>query len=176
MKRFTLATALAVAVLLLCSSPSRMQAQPGDTKIVIKDGGSIIMRADGLDAGLNWTLKKGEVRHHNSAGLLTGLQVTEADADKCGGNPTCGIDPTQPWKIQVAYGSGTLIVSSIAANKGIHLTHSKLPFDKWQHTANTDEREFGHGDGNRISSLRINGGNSLCSGKGCVITVSYRPQ
>jgi hypothetical protein len=58
----------------------------------------------------------------------------------------------------------------------VHLTHRKLPFDKWQHTANANEREFGHGDGHRISSVTVNGGGNLCSGKGCEIDVSFRPQ
>jgi len=40
MTRITLATALTLAVLLLCGSPSQIQAQ-SDTKIVIKDGGSL---------------------------------------------------------------------------------------------------------------------------------------
>ncbi len=176
MKRLTLATALTLAVLLMCSSPSRIQAQSGDTKIVIRDGGSIILHADGLDGGSNWTLQKSEVRHKNSSGVLSGLQILDAGSDRCAGNPTCGLDPAKPWTIQVAYGKGTVTIASISENKGVHLTHSKLPFDKWKNTGNADEREFGHGDGHRISSVKVNGGASLCSGKGCEITVYFRPQ
>jgi len=65
MTRIPLAPALALAVLLLCGSPSHIQAQ-GNTKIVIKDGGSILLRADGLDAGKTWSFSRAEVRHRNA--------------------------------------------------------------------------------------------------------------
>ena len=175
MKRLTLATALTLAVLLLCGSPPRIQAQ-GNTKIVIKDGESLVLRADGLDAGANWTFSRAEVRHRNANGVLTGLQITEAGADRCAGDPKCGVDPAKPWKIQVNYGAGTVTIASISAHKGVHLTHNKIPFDQWQRTANADEREFGHGDGRRISSIKVNDGASLCSGYGCEITVYLSPQ
>jgi len=49
MTRITLATAL-TSRFCCCGSPSQIQAQ-SDTKIVIKDGGSLLLRPDGLDAG-----------------------------------------------------------------------------------------------------------------------------
>ena len=173
MTKLTLATALTLAVL-LCGSLSRMQA--ADTKIVIRDGGSILLRADGLDAGNTWTLTAAEVRDQNSNGVLSGLQITDAGTDRCAGNPTCGIDPGRPWKVQVTYGPGSVTIASISANKGVHLLHRKLPFDRWQHTANADQREFGHGDGLHISSIKVNNGANLCSGKGCEITLLFSPQ
>lgn len=175
MTRLTLAIALTLAVLLLCGSPSQMQAQ-SDTKIVIRDSGSILLRADGLDAGKTWSFTPAEVRHRNSKGMLTSLQITEAGADRCAGSPTCGVDPTRPWTIQTTYGGGSVTIASVSANKGVHLTHSALPFDRWQRTANADEREFGHGDGNRITSIKVNHGASLCSGNGCQITLQYSPR
>lgn len=174
--RLTLATALTIiTVLLLCSSPSRIRAQ-SDTKIVIKDGGSILLRADGLDAGKTWTVKPDEIRHANSNGVLSGLQITEAGVDRCASSPTCGVDPTQPWTVQVTYGAGSVAISSISSNQGLHLTQSELPFDQWQHTTNADEREFGHGDGQHITGIKVNNGANLCSGKGCIITVQYSPR
>ncbi|MGA2181497.1 MAG: hypothetical protein ABSH47_00580 [Bryobacteraceae bacterium] len=175
MIRLTLATALTLAVLLLCGDPPRIQAQ-GNTKIVIKDGDSLVLRADGLDAGTNWSFSRAEVRHKNTNGVLTGLQITEAGADRCAGDPKCGVDPTKPWKIHLTYGAGTVTIASVSAHKGVHLTHSKIPFDQWQRTANADEREFGHGDGRRISSIKVNDGDSLCSGYGCEITVLFSPR
>jgi hypothetical protein len=175
MIRLTLANALPLAVLLLCGSPSRILAQ-GDTKIVVGDGGSLLLRADGLDAGNTWTWSKAEVRHQNSNGVLSHVLITEAGADRCAGNPTCGIDPAKPWKIQVTHGAGSVTIASISANKGLHLTHRKLPFDQWQRTANADEREFGHGDGYRIGSIKVNNGASLCSGNGCEITLLFSPR
>ena len=173
MTRPTLAT-LAIAILLLSGNPSRIAAQ-GNTKITIQDGGSIILRPDGLDSGANWTLTKSEIRHKNAAGILASLEISEAGAAKCA-NATCGIDATKPWKIQLVYGVGSLTLSSLSANKGVHLRHHSLPFDQWKKTANADEREFGHGDGNKISSVMVNGGPNLCAGKGCVITLLYKPQ
>jgi hypothetical protein len=176
MIRLTLATALAIAVLLLCGSPSQIQAFTADTPIVVGDGGSLLLRLDGLDAGKTWTFSRAEVRHRNARGVLTGLQIREAGADRCAGDPKCGVDPTKPWTIQVTYGGGWVTISSVSASKGVHLTHHRLPFDQFKRTANADEREFGHGDGRRISSVKVNGGDSLCSGKGCQITVLFRPQ
>ncbi len=161
--------------MLLCGSPSRIQAQ-SDTKIVIKDGGSILLRADGLDAGKTWTVKPNEIRHANSNGVLSGLQITEAGADRCATSRTCGVDPTQPWTVQVTYGAGSVAISSISSNQGLHLTQSELPFDQWQHTTHADEREFGHGDGLRITNIKVNNGASLCSRNGCVIVVHFPPQ
>ena len=175
MTRLTLVIALTLAVLLLCGSPSQIQAQ-SDTKIVIRDSGSILMRADGLDAGGNWSFGRDEVRHRNPNGVLSGLQIVDAGANRCAGSPTCGVDPTQPWTIQVTYGSGSVIIASVSSNKGVHLMHNGLPFDRWQRTANADEREFGHGDGNRITSVKVNNGASLCSGNGCQITLQYSPR
>jgi hypothetical protein len=175
MIRITLATALALAVLLLCASLPSIQAQ-GDTKITVGDGGSLLLRADRLDAGNTWTWSKAEVRHQNTNGVLSGLQITEAGADRCAGDPACGVDPAKPWKIQVTYGAGSVTIASISAGKGLHLTHRNLPFDQWQHTANADEREFGHGDGRRIGSIKVNNGASLCSGHGCQITLLFSPR
>jgi hypothetical protein len=176
MKRLTLATAFALAVLLMCSSPSRIEAQ-GNTPIVIKDGGSLLLQAAGLDAGDNWTISALEIRHKNTSGVLGGLQIKDAGADQCGGKATCGVDPTKPWRIRVSYGAGWVTIASYSANKGVHLTHRNMPFDKWAHTSNGDEREFGHGDGHRISGVKVNGGANLCSsGKGCEVDVTYRAQ
>jgi hypothetical protein len=176
MTRLTLATVLTLAALLLCGSPSKIQAQ-SDTKIVIKDGGSILLRADGLDSGRTWTFNRDELRHGNSNGVLSGLQITDAGIDRCVDSPTCGIDTTQPWTIQVTYGAGSVTIASITSNTGLHLTHSGLPFDQWKGTGNADEREFGHGDGNRITSIKVSSSDAnLCSGKGCVVTVQYSPR
>jgi len=175
MTRLTLAIALTLAVLLLCGSPSQMQAQ-STTKIVIKDAGSILLHADGLDAGKSWKFGRDEVRHRNLKGVLTELQITDGTADRCGGSATCGIDPSMPWAIQVAYGSGAVAIASVSENKGVRLTHVALPFDQWKPTANADEREYGHGDGNHITAINVNSGPNLCSGKGCQITVRYSPR
>jgi hypothetical protein len=172
-----LATALALTVLLLGGSLSRIQA--ADTKVVVKDGGSILLRADGLDAGTTWTFSPAEVRYHNVKGVLSGLQITDAGADRCAGDPKCGIDPTKPWKIQVVYNARWVTIASVSANKGLHLKLSpKIPFTQWKKTATADEREFGHGDGRHISSVKVNGrATSLCSGKGdCEITVLFAAQ
>jgi hypothetical protein len=174
MIRFTLTTAPTLAILLLCGSPSRIEAS-GDTPITIKDGGSILLLPGGLDAGTNWTYSRNEVRHRNGNGVLTRVEITEAGADLCKGDKKCGIDPAKPWTIKVSHGSGWVTIGSISGNKGLHLTHHKLPFDQWRKTANTDEREFGHGDGHYIGGIKVNGSaTSLCSGKGgCVVTVTY---
>ncbi|MGO9230986.1 MAG: hypothetical protein ACLQKA_17495 [Bryobacteraceae bacterium] len=175
MTRIPLAPALALAVLLLCGSPSHVQAQ-GNTKIVIKDGGSILLRADGLDAGKNWSFTRAEVRHRNAKGVLSGLQIVDAGVHRCADSPTCGVDPARSWTIQVNYGGGWVTIESVSSNGGVHLTHSALPFDQWKRTSNADEREFGHGDGHRIASIRVNHGANLCSGHGCEITVQYSPR
>jgi hypothetical protein len=178
MKRLTLLTALTLAVPLLCGTLAQIQA--ADTKIVVKDGGSLLLLADGLDAGKTWTLKPGELRHQNSQGVLSALQITDAGADQCAGKPTCGIDPAKPWKIQIVYNSRWVTIASVSANKGLHVKFSpKIPFTQWQKTGTADEREFGgHGDGRHISSAKVNGSaTSLCSGKGgCEITVLFSPR
>jgi len=171
----TLAPALAIAVLLLCGSPSHVLAQ-GSTKIVIKDGGSLLLHADGLDGGTTWSVNPNEIRHANTNGVLGGIDIVDGTTDRCAGSPTCGVNPTRPWSVQVTYGSGSVTIASLTTNKGVHLKHSKLRFDLWQHTSNADEREFGHGDGLRISSITVNGGQNLCSGHGCQITLSYSPR
>ncbi|MGD0047443.1 MAG: hypothetical protein ABSE42_10525 [Bryobacteraceae bacterium] len=175
MTRLTLVTALTLAVLLICGSPSQIQAS-SDTRIVIQDGGSILLHADGLDAGKTWKYAAAEVRHRNSKGVLHTLQITEAGGDLCGGSAICGVDPAKPWTIQVTYGAGSVTIASVSSNKGVHLTHSGLPFDQWKRTANADEREFGHGDGQHITGIKVNNGANLCSGKGCIITVQYSPR
>jgi hypothetical protein len=176
MIRFTFANALTLAALLLCGSPSRIKAQ-GDTKVVVGDGGSIRFQGDGLDAGSTWTWSKAEVQHKNSPGVLRRLQITDAGADRCGGNPTCGIDVSKAWNIQVSYGRGSVTIASISSNKGLHLTHRNLPFDQWKPTGNANERVFGHGDSLHITGINVNNGNNLCSGNGgCEITLFYSPQ
>jgi len=174
--RIVLATALTLAVLLLCGSPSLIQAQ-SDTKIVIGDGGSLLLRPDGLDGNQTWNSSATEIKHQNLNGVLTGLQITDGGTNRCGSSATCGIDPTQSWWIRLTYGKGSLTISSLSANKGVHITEKKLPFNTWKSTGNPDEREFGHGDGNHISSIKVTGnGNNLCSGHGCQITVTYSPK
>jgi hypothetical protein len=183
MIRLTLISSLPLAILLL-SIPSPIQAQ-GDTKVTIKDG-SIVLHADGLDAGKNWKKKSGELRHRNSKGVLTSLKITEGVADRCQGSSTCGIDTAQHWIIQVTYGMETVTIESISNNQGVHLTSSPgILFGKWKKTSKTDEREFGtHGDGGHISSIKVNGSDTvngsatkLCSGNGgCEIDLYYRPQ
>jgi hypothetical protein len=176
MTRLTLVAALTLAVLLLCGSPSQIQAQ-SDTKIVIKDGGSLLLQADGLDAGKTWALNPNEIKHANENGVLSGVQITKAGADRCKGKPTCGVDTTKPWSITVTYGAGSVAIASLSSssNKGVHLTHNALPFDQWKRTASADEREFGHGDGHRITAIAVNGVKQ-CLGPGCVITLHYSPR
>ena len=177
MKRLTLATALTLAVLLLCGRLARIQA--ADTKVVIKDGGSILLHADGLDAGKIWTVSPAEVRLLNGNSVLTGLQITEGGADRCAGDRKCGVDPSKPWKIQMIYNARWVTITSVSANKGVHVKLSpNILYPQWQKTANADERVFGHGDGRHISSGRVNGNaTSLCAGKGgCEVTVFFAPQ
>ena len=175
MIRLTLTTSFPLAILLLCGSPSRIEAQ-GNTPITIKDG-SIVLHADGLDAGKNWkVIGSSELRHLIANGVLSGLQITEGGADRCAGNATCGIDPSKPWKVKVTYDARVVTISSVSANKGLHFKFSaKIPFTQWQKTAAADEREFGHGDGRHISSIKVNGSaTSLCAGKGgCEVTLTY---
>jgi hypothetical protein len=170
-----LAPALVLAILLLCGSPSRMLAQ-ANTKIVIKDGGSLIFSADGLDARNTWTITADEIRHGNSNLVLTSLQIADGDNLRCKNPRACGANPAKPWKIRIAYAAGAVTLASLSSNAGVHLTHNQLPFDKWQHTTNADEREFGHGDGRRIASITVNGGANLCSGHGCQVTLSFSPR
>jgi hypothetical protein len=174
MTRLTLATALTLVVLLLCGSLARIQA--ADTKVVVKDGDSLLLHADGLDAAKTWTLNPAEVRFRNGSSVLSGLQITEAGADRCAGDPKCGIDPTKPWTIQVVYNARWVTIASLSANKGLHIKLSpKILFAQWKKTATADERQFGHGDGRHISSVKVNGSaTSLCSGKGgCEITILF---
>ena len=174
MIRLTLTTSLTLAILLLCG-PSRIEAQ-GNTPITVKDG-SILLSAGGLDAGKTWTISPAELRHLNANGVLSGLKITEGGADRCAGNSTCGIDPAKPWTIQVVYNERWVTIASFSANKGVHVKFSpKITFDQWQKTANPDEREFGHGEGRHISSIKVNGSaTSLCSGKGaCAVELIYR--
>jgi len=176
MLRLSLTTSLTLA-LLLCGSPSRIEAQ-GNTPITIKDGGSILLHLAGLDQGKNWKIVSGEVRHLNAKGVLSGLQITDAGADRCAGDPKCGIDPSQPWKVLVTYNAQVVTISSLSGNRGLRLKFAgKIPFNQWQKTAAADERVFGHGDGRHIGSVKVNGGANLCSGKGgCDVTLRYTPQ
>ena len=143
---------------------------------MIKDGGSILLRADGLDAGKTWNFSRNEIRHRNLKGVLTALQIADGTTDRCAGSPTCGVDPARLWTVQVNYGGGSVTIASVSSNQGVHLTHSGLPFDQWKPTGNADEREFHHGDGLRITSIKVNNGANLCSGHGCVITAHYSPR
>ena len=172
MKRITLALAPALAILLLCGNPSRVLAQ-ANTKIVIKDGGSLLFSADGMDAGNAWTVGADEVRHGDSHLVMNGLQIADGDNIRCKNPQACGANPAKPWKIRIAYGAGSVTISSLSSNMGLHLNHNQLPFDTWQRTGNTDEREFGHGDGLRITSITVNGRANLCSGHGCQVTLSF---
>jgi len=175
MKRLTLATAFALAVLLMCSSPSRVQAQ-GDTKITVKDGGSLILHADGLDGG-KWSGSiDTDIHHENTSGTLSGLQITSAGNAACA-KPMCGVDTTQAWRVYIAYDGGSLMVRSLSGNHGIHIVERKLAgFSKWNKHG-TDEREYGaHGDGKHITKIVVNGGANLCPGNGCEVDVSFRPQ
>jgi hypothetical protein len=177
MKRITLALApaLALAILLLCGSPSRMLAQ-ANTKIVIKDGGSLLFSADGIDAGNAWSVGADEIRHGNSKLVMNSLQIADGDNLRCKNPRACGANPAKPWKIRITYGAGSVTIAALSSNKGVHLIHDQLPFDTWQHTANADEREFGHGDGHRITSVTVNGGANLCSGHGCQVSLSLSPR
>src|ERR1700689_168165 len=105
MIRLTLAT-VTLAILLLCGSPSRIEAQT-DTKIVVGDSSSILLRADGLDAGGTWTLSDASVLHGRPAEVLRAVTITDAGANQCGGaSSTCGMDTSSAWKIRVIYGNG----------------------------------------------------------------------
>lgn len=173
MKRLTLATALTPALLLLCGGLARLQAT--DTKVTVKDGGSILIRADGLDAAQTWTVVPSELKHKKD-GVLSGVQIVESGADRCAGDPKCGIDVTRPWKIVLIYDHRDVTIQSVSANKGLHFMFSrKIHFDQWKASGNTDEREFGHGDGHHISSIYVNGSaTSLCAGGGrCEISLTY---
>jgi hypothetical protein len=174
MIRLTFATTATLALLLLCASPSGIDAQ-SDTPVTIKDGGSIILHPDGLDSGV-WTLNSAEIRHTNAKGVLKSLQVLDGGSNRCAGTLTCGVDATKAWRIQIAYGAGRITVASLAREKGIHFTQRNLPFDKFTANGNKDEREFGHGDGKKITSVSINGGTTLCSGKGCEIDLVFTPK
>src|SRR5579871_3523137 len=100
-----------LALLLLWMSPSRLSAS-GDTPIIIKDGGSIILWIQKLDSD-NWTAGKFELRHPDTTGTISSVKVTEAGADKCNGDSKCGIDVSNPWRIQVNYGPHSLNLSSV---------------------------------------------------------------
>ena len=170
-----LMASLPVALLLLCGNWSPAQAS-GDTPITVKDGGSILLVAGGLDAGGTWKISPAELRHLMSNGTLASVKITEAGADRCAGDAMCGINTSQKWTIQVNYGAVTLTLQSTSANQGVRIKFPKnARFDKWQKTANADEREFGHGDGGHISGVTVNNGANLCAGKdGCQVTLVYR--
>lgn len=172
MLRFTLAS-VTLAILLLCGSTSPMAAQ-GDTKIVVGDSSSILIWLAGLDNGSNWSQNTNEIKHKVASGMLRSLTVTDNAANKCPSGATCGIDVTRPWNITIKYGQGTLVISSVSANQGLHLQQTNIAtFDRWQKT-NTDERVFGHGTGVHIQSISVNNGGNLCGGQGkCEIAASY---
>lgn len=172
MTRITIATALPLAVLLFCGGPSHVLAQ-GNTKIVIKDGDSLLMTADGRDAGKTWKVTSKEMRHVNETGVLSGLEIVGGPTVLCGSPQTCGADPAKSWTIEVTYGTRSLTIASIGSEKGLHLTHRGLPFDQWQPTANPDERVFGHGDGKRITGIKVNHTAYSCLSHRCQITLTY---
>jgi len=171
--RFT--TSSALAVLLLCS-PLRMAAQ-GDTPITVKDGGSLLLDAKGLDAGQTWAVTSSALTHKNPNGMLKSLSITEAGADRCGGDAKCHVDSTKHWTIQINYGAATLTISSKpSSSKGVRIRFPRnAQFPQWTKTANPDERELGrHGDGKKVTGVTVNGGPNLCAGKdGCVVTLVY---
>ena len=174
MIKLTITTALPLAVLLLCGSPSRMEAS-GDTPITIKDGGSILLYAGGLDAGKTWRVN-GKLVHLIGAGTLTSLKVTEAGADRCAGKPTCGVDASKHWTIEVNYGASSVTISSVSGNNGVQVKFSRhIPIAKWHKTANPDEREFGaHGDGGKITGIALDNGPNICAAKdGCQVDLTY---
>jgi hypothetical protein len=174
MIKLTFTTTLPLAILLTLGNPSRIRAS-GDTPVTVKDGGSILLVAGGLDGGTTWKVGRLELRHVDSTGTLSAVQITEAGADRCSGDPKCGIDPSKKWTIQVNYGSASLTLASVSGNKGAHVKFGRnIAFTDWQKTANPDEREFGHGDGNKITGIAVNNGPNLCAGKdGCQITIVY---
>ena len=173
MKKLTSAAIATIAILLECGGPSRVEAFT-DTKIVISDGGSLVIQADGLDDASNFTLTPAEMRHNNPGGMLNTIQISEGGVTKCTG-ANCGVELGKSWKVQVNYGPGSLTISSITGGTGLRVTNSKLPFDFWT-KSDTDERNFGHGDGKKITGVKVNGGQNLCASKGCTITLTYTPQ
>src|SRR5579884_1794418 len=137
MKRLTIATGMIAALVLFCSRPAAVRAQ-GNTKIIIKDGGSILLHADGLGgSGWNASWFKTQYTHKNTAGTLAGVQVVDGGQNRCT-NATCGIDTSMPWSIVIQYDSGKVMrVESHKANKGIHIRDSS--FHKWSGEG-TDDR------------------------------------
>jgi hypothetical protein len=173
MIKLTLTASLPLAILLLCGSPSPIEAQ-GSSPITVKDGGSVLLIAGGLDAGTAWNVTNW-LQHKNAAGVLSSLKITEAGADRCAGSATCGVDPSKHWTIQVNYAAASVTIASVSANKGVRVKFSRaIPFAKWQKTANADERAFGHGDGLHITGIAVNNGPNLCPGKdGCEVDLVY---
>jgi hypothetical protein len=176
MLRLTYGSPLTLALLLLCGNPASIEAQSGDTKVTVKDG-SIVLHADGLDAGQTWNPTKYELRHLIGAGVLGAVQITDGGASQCSGSSLCGIDATTAWSIKVTYNGSNLTLSSISTNKGLHLKFShKMSWDKWQKTGNPDERIFSPNDGKHIGRILVNGATtSLCKGQGaCQIDLDYK--
>ena len=167
---------IATAILLLPGSPMRVQAS-GSTPITIKDGGSILLHADGLDALKDWQTYKYELRHAIANGTLSSVAITDGGADQCGGKPTCGIDTSKSWKIVITFDKHKVTLSSVSGKQGMHAKFShEIALPNWQKAATADEREFGkHGDGLHITDIKVNrGATNLCSGKGaCAVTVTY---
>lgn len=160
-------------ILLVCGASSSLLAQ-GNTPITVKDGGSILLRARGLDAGTDWSVTPAEIRHLVANGVLGSVRITDAGADLCNGDPKCGIDVTQPWAVQIVYGAGTVTIGSVSANQGVHIINDGIPFDQWVTGPRTDERIFGHGDGLHITGITVNKGATVCSGNGaCEVTLIY---
>ena len=174
MLKLTITTSVPLAVLLLCGGPSRMEAS-GDTPITIKDGGSILLLAGGLDADKTWKVTS-RLQHLIGTGMLTKLKVTEAGADVCAGKATCGVDASKYWTIEVNYGASSVTISSVSGNKGVRVKFSRhIPFAQWKKTANLDEREFGgHGDGGKVTGIALDNGPNICAGKdGCQVDLIY---
>jgi hypothetical protein len=116
------------------------------------------------------------MRHVNEIGVLSGLEIADETAVRCASPQACGVDPAKRWTIQVTYGTRSLTIASIGSNTGLHFTHTGLPFDQWQTTANADERMFGHGDGQRITGIKVNHKPYSCLGHRCQITLTYSPR
>lgn len=174
MIRLTCTTSLTLAML-VGGSLSRLAAS-GDTPITVKDGGSLVLIVDGLDAATKWQIAGAELRHRIPGGVLTGVKITEGGADRCNGDPKCGIDPNQPWTIRVVYNARIVTIGSLMGNKGLHVKFSpKILFTLWKKAGDADQRVFGHGDGRKISSIKVNGEKvSRCAGNGgCAVTVVY---
>ncbi len=163
---------LPISIILFNGAACMLRAS-GDTKITIKDGGSLLLWAQGLDAGANWKVSSGEVKNVNAAGVVSGVKATSAGADVCKGDSMCGINPAKSWSIRITYGPGYVVVGSLSGKQGVHLTNHKIPFNTWKATANADEREFGHGDGYHIKAISVNGGPNLCGGQGCEVDLTY---